>query len=268
MATDEGRYWWRRSLAPHTAGKVNVGRIERVVSAAAGVGMLSAATARRGPGRPVLAVLGTLATLRAATGHSRVYEAAGLTSADLGEGAGVTVDENVTIMAPAEEVFRRWADLTQLPRYLAHVREVTDVSPGVTHWVVEGPLGREWEFDAEIIDRREGEFLAWRTRPGQQLEHAGSVRVREVPGRGTELQLKMRYLPGPGVAGFAAARALHALADREIAEELRRFKAILEAGEAPTTEGQPSGRAKERPPVVATGPVKARTEPRAPVMEV
>lgn len=254
--TSDRRFWWRRALAPTRAGRSNLGRTERIVSAAVGGGLLAAATRQRGPARAVLGILGVLGVSRAATGHSRVYEAVGVSSSDLAHGAGVSIDENVTINAPVAEVYDRWADVTQLPRYMGYLESVTEVAPGITTWVVNLPRGRDLTFDAEIIDQKRNEVVAWHTIPGARIEHSGSVRFHEVPGRGTELQLKLRFVPPAGTAGFAAARLFRKLEERGIAEELRRFKSVVEAGEAPTNEG-PSGRQRlrETPPVVATAPV-------------
>ncbi len=261
------RVWWRRSEAAERAGAVNVGDAERLASAALGALLIALGLRRRGAAGAALGALGGLAAARAATGHSRVYEATGVSSAPLERGAGVGIDESVTVAAPVSEVYGPWAEPVRLPRYLRFVRSVDEVAPGVTHWVVE-VAGQPLEWDAEVIEQRENEVVAWRTLPGSQVGQSGSVHFREVAGRGTEVRLRLRFVP-PAAAGFAAARLLRRLEDRDVAEELRRFKSIVEAGEAPTTEGQPSAGpgGRERPPLVATAPVKTRVEPRGPAGE-
>jgi uncharacterized membrane protein len=251
---DTQRFWWRRALAPMHESRTNVGQVERVVSAAGGAVLLGAGLSRKLSVWPLLTALGALGLLRGATGHSRVYELAGVSSAPLEQGSGIGIDENVTISCSARELYDRWTDLRQLPRYLRYVKSVTETVPGVTHWMVEAPNGRMLEWDAEIIEKRPGELIAWHTVRCSAIEHTGSVHFREVPGRGTEMQLKLRFVPPGGAAGFALARLLQRLEARGIAEELRRFKSITEAGEAPTTEGQPSGRERMRRPVIATAP--------------
>ncbi|HZQ68648.1 MAG TPA: SRPBCC family protein [Terriglobales bacterium] len=97
------------------------------------------------------------------------------------------------------------------------------------------------ESDAEITDRAEGSFIAWRSLPGA-LEHRGVVRLRPAAGnRGTELSVAMEYAMPAG----AIARGLASLSGHDpeqlVRETLRRIKQLLEAGEIPTTAGQPSG---------------------------
>jgi uncharacterized membrane protein len=53
----------------------------------------------------------------------------------------------------------------------------------------------------------------------------------------------MRYSPPAGVVGATFAKLLGKDPGRQIKEDLRRFKQIMEAGEIITTEGQPAGRA-------------------------
>jgi uncharacterized membrane protein len=255
-APDE-RLWWRRSMPPLHPGRVNVGGVERLVSAVAGAGLIALGAVRRGPPRPLLIGLGALGVARGATGHSRLYQAAQVSSADLEHGAGVTIRESIVIAAPVSAVYAAWSDVTHLPAYLRFVREVVPLTEGVTHWVVALPAGgRTLEWDAEVIEQRPNEAVAWHTMPDSDVEHAGSVRFREIPGRGTELQVKLRFAPPLGAAGFAIARMLQRLEERGVNEELRRFKAVIETGEAPSTEGQPAGRPSARERItVATAPV-------------
>jgi len=46
--------------------------------------------------------------------------------------------------------------------------------------------------------------------------------------------------PG-GILGVGVAKLLGEEPDQQVAGDLRRFKNIMEAGEVPTTEGQPAG---------------------------
>jgi uncharacterized membrane protein len=52
----------------------------------------------------------------------------------------------------------------------------------------------------------------------------------------------MRYRPPAGVVGATVAKLLGKAPWRQIKDDLRRFKQIMETGEVITTEGQPAGR--------------------------
>lgn len=98
------------------------------------------------------------------------------------------------------------------------------------------------ESDAEITDRAEGKFIAWSSLPGA-IEHRGVMRVRPAPGdRGTELSVAMEFaLPAGKVARAFLSFSGHD-PEQLVRETLRHIKQLMEAGEIPTTAGQPSGR--------------------------
>jgi len=98
------------------------------------------------------------------------------------------------------------------------------------------------ESNAEVTDRAEGKFLAWRSLPGA-VEHRGVVRVRQAAGnRGTELSVAMEFTLPAGQAARAFLSFSGHDPEQLIRETLRHIKQLLEAGEIPTTAGQPSGR--------------------------
>jgi uncharacterized membrane protein len=111
----------------------------------------------------------------------------------------------------------------------------------------------QWE--SEIVEDRPNEFISWRTRPGSEVSHRGSVHFEAAAGgRGTVVRVEMHYSPagnGPtgngrsnGMNGGIRARVAKMLGSApEVAarEDLRRLKQLIEAGEVPTTRGQPSG---------------------------
>jgi uncharacterized membrane protein len=69
---------------------------------------------------------------------------------------------------------------------------------------------------------------------------AGSVWFKPAPGgRGTEVKVNLQYDPPAGKVGATVAWLLGYDPSQTIHEDLRRFKQLMEAGELPTTEGQP-----------------------------
>ena len=107
--------------------------------------------------------------------------------------------------------------------------------------VVELSLGRVLKSQIEITDEKEGDYIAWSSLP-DGFEHRGVLHVHTAPGnRGSELSIAMEFrIPGGAVAR-ALASFLGADPEQAVREGLRRIKQLLEAGEVPTTEGQPHG---------------------------
>jgi uncharacterized membrane protein len=94
-------------------------------------------------------------------------------------------------------------------------------------------------WDAEIINDEPNRLIAWRSLEGATVDNAGSIRFVPTPDRGTEVRVVLDYIPPAGKLGAGVAWMFGRGASSEIKEDLRRFKALMETGEVPTTEGQP-----------------------------
>jgi len=115
-----------------------------------------------------------------------------------------------------------------------------------SHWVAKAPFGREIEWNAEITDECENEHISWRTLPGSMVGITGSAHFSIAPGnRGTIVHVSMQYNPPGGSMGAAIAKLFGEEPGQQLKVDLHQFKQIMEAGEIPSVEGQPSGRNKE-----------------------
>ncbi len=147
-----------------------------------------------------------------------------------GAGKGVTVQKTITVRQPIHIVFDLWSRLDNFPMFMQHVREVDiEVGGNRTRWTVAGPAGTKLEFEAETIELEPDRVIAWRTLPGQSIEHEGRVRFIEVEG-GTRVQVQMTYRPPGGVVGHAIAHILGWDPKARMDEDLARMKSLLEEG--------------------------------------
>jgi uncharacterized membrane protein len=156
--------------------------------------------------------------------------------------ARLRITRALNVARPRQDLYALWRDLTNLPRLLRHVESVT-VEDGRSHWVarLEGLPRLSW--DAEIVQEHDGRLLVWRSLPGSELDTTGAVNFADLPaGRGTGLRVELEYGPPGGRAIKPLAALLRPVVTQQIADDLRRLKAVLEAGHAPTTDGQPAGR--------------------------
>jgi uncharacterized membrane protein len=154
----------------------------------------------------------------------------------------VQVMKSVTINKPRNEVYRFWRDFANLPRFMRHLESVT-AGPGTqSHWVAKGPGGTRVEWDAELVEDQPGEMLAWRSVGGTRVPNAGTVIFADAPaGRGTELQVEIRYDPPAGSVGAALAKLLGEEPGLQLRDDLRRFKQVMETGEVVRSDGSPEG---------------------------
>jgi uncharacterized membrane protein len=159
---------------------------------------------------------------------------------------GLRITESITVNRPVEEVYRSWRNIENLPHIMSHLQSVSTQGNGKSHWVVKapGPIPVTMEWDAEIIEERRNELIRWQSRAGSDVAAYGEVRFRHAPGeRGTELALELAYDPPGGALTTATfGKLFNKATEYQIMEDLRSFKQVMEAGEVPTTEGQPSGR--------------------------
>ena len=154
----------------------------------------------------------------------------------------IRVEKVITINRPAAEVYAAWRDVESLPSIMSHLESVTRTDDGLTHWVAKAPLGRTVEWDAEIINDEVGRVISWRSVEGADVSNVGAVHFHEGPAdRGTELHVRIEYSPPAGALGATVAKLFGEEPGQQVADDLRRFKALMETGEYPTTEGQPRG---------------------------
>ncbi len=163
-------------------------------------------------------------------------------AASVAHGAGEKSVQVVTVNKPADELYRYWRDFTNLPRFMHHLEAVQELGEGRSHWQAKAPLGQSVEWDATIINEVENELIAWQSVEGAQVANAGSVRFTPAPAdRGTEVRVTLSYEPPAGKVGVAIAKILGEEPGRQVSDDLRRFKQLLETGELPTNDRQPMG---------------------------
>ena len=229
---------------------INVGQTERWLSGLSG-GMLAAygLLARRDWLGFILAAVGGDLIYRGASGHCYVYQGLGRNTAEkdsqratsVPHNQGSKVEKVVTIDRPAPELYAFWRNFENLPRFMEHLKAVTVKDATHSHWVAKAPAGKEVAWDAEIINERENELIAWRSLPGSQIGNAGSVHFTPAPGgRGTEVRVVLSYDPPAGRPGTLIAKLFGEEPEQQVREDLRHLKEIMETGEIPTTHGQPA----------------------------
>ena len=115
---------------------------------------------------------------------------------------------------------------------MSHIVSVRATGPNRLHWTAKGPAGLEFQWDAEIVDDRPNERIAWRSLAGGDLDSNGSVEFRPAPGnRGTEVIMELRYQPPGGRVVERLAKLFGTALEVQIERDLRAFKQIMEVGE-------------------------------------
>jgi uncharacterized membrane protein len=160
-----------------------------------------------------------------------IYDAQKLSSKP-GAHGGMAQVQSITINRAPEEVYRFWRDFQNLPRFMNNLESVQVIDERRSHWVAKGPAGTTVEWDAEIIEDRPNELIAWRSVEGSDVDNWGTVRFERAPGgRGTEVTVEIEYNPPGGALGAGIAKILGEAPEQQIKDDLRRLKQVLEVGE-------------------------------------
>jgi uncharacterized membrane protein len=147
-------------------------------------------------------------------------------------GKGVTVAEAITVARPPDAVYHFWRDFRNLPQFMEHLEAVQVTDDRHSHWRARAPAGTTVEWDAEIVDDRPNELIAWRSVERADVPNRGTVRFRPAPGgRGTEIHVSLQHDPPGGKIGALVARLFGEEPSQQVRSDLRRLKQVLETGE-------------------------------------
>ena len=220
---------------------VNLRDAERWLCGLGGTGLILYGLARRG-------ILGLVS---AAAGGSLIYRCIKQSSHGqehengpaVKHGQGFKTEHVITVNRPRQELYNFWRDFTNLPKFMSHLSSVRRIDDKRSHWIAEGPMGMQFEWDAEIFNEREGQLIAWRSLEGSEIPNAGAVRFDSLPdGRSTEIRVVVNYVPPAGSLGNAIAWFFGENPEQQIEEDLRLFKSLMESGETSGHHSAEAGR--------------------------
>lgn len=223
---------------------VNVGQGERVVSVFAGAILGALGAKRRDVTGLGIAVVGAALAYRGVTGKCSVYKALDLTTNEEQKDSSVHFAESCLINKSPESLYSFWRDFENLPKFMTHLESVKVNSDGTSHWIAKAPsiYGGSVQWDAEIIAEEANSYISWRSLPGGDVSNHGTIKFLKALGdRGTNVRVEVSYAPPFGQLGRWTAKLFGEEPERQIHDDLRRFKRLMELGEIATIEGQSHG---------------------------
>lgn len=166
------------------------------------------------------------------TGQDPVMEVAGFNTVS----KPIFIEHSIVIERPAAEVYAYWRELKNLPHIMSHLESVTPLDDKRSRWVAKAPVGTAIEWEAEIVNEKQGERIGWHSLPGAVVDNAGSVQFEALDERKTRVHVALSYRPPVGPLGTAVAQLFGEEPSQHIAEDLQRFKALLEKPQLPDTQ--------------------------------
>lgn len=149
-----------------------------------------------------------------------------------GRGQRIDLEKTIRIDAAPEDVYELWTNYENFPRFMSHVVEVRDTGRRRSHWVVQGPAGSQFEWDAVLTEQSKGKRLAWRSEPGAQIANEGAITFEPHRG-GTLVTVRLSYTPPAGIVGHGLAVLLGSDPKRQMDDDLARMKHFVERGIIP-----------------------------------
>lgn len=235
--------WSEERAAADWDHQINIGQVQRLLSAIAGTGFLVGYLRRRSALSIVLAMAGVGLLYRAASGYCPAFGTLGIDmSGDrhtdrLGRRKvhsreATKIMRTIVINRTPKELYSFWRSLENLPRVMSHLESVEVITDRLSHWVIKSSSGVPTvEWDAEIINDVENERIGWRSLNGADIDNTGSVKFEPTAdGQGTKLTVTLQYAPPAGKLGTAIAKLVGEDPDLHIAADLQRFKESMEAG--------------------------------------
>lgn len=156
-----------------------------------------------------------------------------------------TAERYIEIDAPVERVFDFFSEFENLPRWMDHIKRVDMRGRRYSHWVVDAPFGREVEWDAETTIFQQDRRIAWRSVRGD-IETQGEVTFERTNRNTTLMHVNLGYDPPAGRLGALVARLFGNDPERQLAEDLSRFKRIVEGDWARNADRSETRRRYER----------------------
>lgn len=138
------------------------------------------------------------------------------------------ISKSIIVRVSPEQAYNTWADFTQFPNFMKHVKSVSITGPKSSHWVVTGPAGSHIDWNAELTRAEPSSRLAWNTKDNKGLmTTSGQVTFTPLENNQTEVTVTMQYTPPAGQIGNWVSN-LFVKPEESVASDLRRFKEQVE----------------------------------------
>lgn len=143
----------------------------------------------------------------------------------------IHIEKSVKIQRSPEDLYHFWRNFENLPQFMNHLESVQTLDETHSHWITKAPLGNHVEWDAQITDEQENQYIAWRSLEGTDVPNQGSVSFQSLAGaEGTEVKVTMDYDPPGGMVGAIVAAIFGENPERQLSEDLWRLKQEIELG--------------------------------------
>lgn len=141
------------------------------------------------------------------------------------------ITRSIIVGAPVQEVFNLWENFENFPYFMQNIKSVRKTGFNTSHWVMQGPLGKDIEWNAETTLNEPPTRIGWNSINGD-LKTSGQVTFTDLNNGQTQITVMLKYIPPAGLAGDAVAK-LFGNPEKKLEEDLANFKIYLEKQSSP-----------------------------------
>lgn len=113
------------------------------------------------------------------------------------------VTKSIIVKGDLNEIYGVWADFSNFPRFMANIDSITPQGENRSHWVMKGPLGTKFEWDARTTLMEKNSRIAWKSVDGgdSNMKTSGQVTFKQLPHQEIQVTVTLQYVPPAGAVG-------------------------------------------------------------------
>lgn len=138
------------------------------------------------------------------------------------------VTKSIIVKNDIANTYDLWSNFENFPYFMKYIKSVTITGPDTSHWVMQGPVGMNVDWNAEMTRREQNKRIAWNSKDKTGvITTSGQVTFNSLPNNQTEVTVTVQYVPPAGKVGEFMANLL-SNPEARLTEDLRNFKSFAE----------------------------------------
>ena len=137
------------------------------------------------------------------------------------------IQESIEVNAPIQACYDQWTRFEEYPRFMKHVRSITAQGDNRWHWVIDGPMGKNVEWDAVLDGQAEERVISWHSISDSEVGNQGAVTFEELSLSSTRITVTIQYQPPAGMLGDLVAQ-IFSNPDAMLRDDLKQYKELME----------------------------------------
>ena len=136
--------------------------------------------------------------------------------------------ESIDVQVSADQCYQQWLQYENFPRFMKHVKSVTPVAANKWHWIVDGPLGKQVEWDAVMDGNEPNRIISWHSVGENDIGAEGVITFQEVANNQTRITSSIQFEAPAAPIGELVA-AIFSNPNMMVKEDLENFKHLMES---------------------------------------